>query len=77
MMVHEQSMESSPCAYASPQQNTGDAEVMKSWVEDIKHVQIVDSPTRKRTSPRARVDVCWRWRGRDCWARSTRAIRCR
>ncbi len=57
MMVHEKSMESSPVRVCLAAAEAGDAEVMKSWVADIRNVQIIDSPNPKEALAAGKLDV--------------------
>ena len=57
VMVHEKSMESSPVRVCLIATERGDTEVMKSWVEDIKNVQIIDSPNPKEDLAAGKIDV--------------------
>ncbi len=57
VLVHEKSMESSPVRVCLAAVGSGDTEVMKSWVADIKNVEIVDSPHPKEDLAAGKLDV--------------------
>lgn len=57
LLVRQQSIESSPLRVCLAAEESGDTEVMKSWVADIKNVQIIDSPRPQADLAGGKLDV--------------------
>jgi sodium transport system permease protein len=57
LMVHQQSIESSPVRVCLAAVERGDTEVMKSWVADVKNIQIIDSRNPQADLGRGKLDV--------------------